>query len=466
LAHNLYIYSDMALEKHAPALPTIAIVGRPNVGKSTLFNRLTKSRKALVAPVPGTTRDRRESVVTRDNYKFKLIDTGGMGFDDQLEFNREIEQQISRALECADLVWLVVDFREGLNPYDQELYRKLQKSRKKILVVVNKADDPANTQTAMDFMQMTKEEVYPASASHGHGINALLEKTAELIPAIITEQQENGEQEDRPLRIAFLGRPNVGKSSIVNRILGDMRMIVSDKSGTTREAIELPITIEGEDYILIDTAGLKRKAKTHGHLDKISSLNALASLERVDVAVLVLEAGHDIAVQDAKIASEILERKRAVVMALNKWDKAPKSRIAQKEFLEDVREKLRFLPYVELVKVCSLDGQGFNALFKAIHKAAGQYTRKIQTSDINRIIEATVSRTPPPSKERSNTRIYYGLQTGVRPPTFAFYTNNPERITTDYTRYFENQLRYHLGLKGTPIVIQWRAKTSRQKRNR
>lgn len=454
----------------ATRLPVIAVVGRPNVGKSTLFNRLTRSRQALVAPVPGTTRDRREGAVAWPPYRFALVDTGGMGFDRAEAFSAEVEAQISRAVADADLIWLLLDVTEGLTPYDEALHRWVVRQGKPFLVVVNKGDSPQRRRELAEFYALGVERLYAVSAEHGYGVTELLEGSAEVVPGLVetaaagepASREEDAEGADRPLRVVFLGRPNVGKSSLVNRILGDARMIVSPTAGTTREAIELPFEAYGREVVLVDTAGLRRRSRTKEYLDKLSALNALGALNRVDVAVLVLDAADEVAGQDARIANAIVEHQRAVVIAANKWDRVPRGQ--GKAVEADIRERLRFLPYAALVRTSATEGQGLERLFRAIGQAAEQFNRRIQTADLNRVVEATELRTPPPARGRSRTRVYYGVQTGRRPPSFAFYTNHPEQIQPAYTRFFENQLRYHFGLKGTPIRIQWRERPARAKR--
>jgi GTP-binding protein len=450
--------------EHGPPPPVIALVGRPNVGKSTLFNRLTRSRQALVATLPGTTRDRREGAAQFGPWRFTLVDTGGMGFGLGLAFSAAVEAQIATAVERADYLWVVLDAKEGLNPFDAELHRWVMRSGKPYRLLVNKADNPARRGDLAEFYRLGSERIHPVSALHGSGLEELLEASAGDLPGLKAGQEalpsHEGEPEAGPLRVAFLGRPNVGKSSLVNRILGEARMIVSPVPGTTREAVETPFRIYDRDYVLVDTAGIRRKARTTEHLEKIGVLHSLGALVRVQVAVLVVDALETPAVQDARIAGYILDHRRAVVVALNKWDRIAKARA--KDVEAEFRERLRFLEFAPFVRTSALEGEGLPQLFKEIAAAAEQFGRRIQTADLNRMVQAATLRATPPAQGRSATRIHYGLQVSTRPPAFRFFTNHPRQIDTSYTRYFERQLRFHFGLKGTPLQIDWQSTRSRE----
>ncbi len=457
--------------------PVIVLVGRPNVGKSTLFNRLTRSRQALVTAVAGTTRDRREGRVDDEDYRFRLVDTGGMGFGMGLEFSTEVEAQIEQAVAGADYVWVLLDAKEGLNPFDAQLYRWVRRHGKAFAGVINKADNPSRRENLAEFYALGGERLYAISAAHGLGVPALLEATARELPAlrrpatVPVAAADDGEaspaaartrapREAGALRVAFLGRPNVGKSSLVNRILGRDRMIVSEVPGTTREAVETPFEAFGRSYVLVDTAGIRRRSRTKEHLEKIGVLHSLGALNWVQVAVLVVDASGEVATQDARIAQYITEARRAVVVALNKWDCVEGEAARAKTLEADIRERLRFLEYATFVRTSALEGSGVEALFQAIERAAAQFRREIQTADLNRVVQAATLRFPPPAQGRSQTRIHYGTQVGTEPPAFRFFANHPEQIDAAYTRFFENQLRHHFGMEGTPIRIDWRGRSN------
>lgn len=466
----------LAVEPVLREVPILALVGRPNVGKSTLFNRLTRSRDALVAAVPGVTRDRREALVEREDLRFRLVDTGGMAFDKAATFGPQIQEQILAAVGQAGLVWLIVDAAEGVNPYDEELARVLRASGRPWLVIANKAEGPERLGRLGEFFRLGAADVRAVSALQGSGISDALAAAGTLAPVLrrmpeaAVSPASGGSAEAtsaRPgetdaIRVAFVGRPNVGKSSLLNAILGEPRFIVSDVPGTTREAVDVEVIVEGERYRLVDTAGLRRKARTTRYLDKLSAVNTLQALDRAEVAVLVLDATEGAVDQDAHIAGHILERGRACVLALNKWDLvvagAQAASRASSDVEEDIEHALSFLHVPEVVRLSALAHTGLKHLFRAVRTAHRQYSRTVATADLNRVLHMVTGHTPPPARGRSPTRVQYGVQTGTRPPAFRLFTNHPEQVRKEYTRFIEQQLRYHLGLEGTPLRIEWRGK--------
>lgn len=521
----------MALRAKPPQedLPVVALVGRPNVGKSTLFNSLTRTRDALVAPVPGVTRDRRDAIVERDGLRFRLVDTGGMPFDKATPFGAEVERQIAFALSAAAIVWVIVDAADGLNPYDVELARRVRSGGRPWLVIANKAEGLERMGRLGEFYRLGAPQVVGVSALHRRGLGEALAASLELVPSLrIAEQRRapppslpsppsrpsppsafarpenntaarpenkpaarpelssaarqapHGSGEERAeetvppaqteamqpgaIRVAFVGRPNVGKSSLVNAILGQPRFIVSDIPGTTREAVDVLVEVEGERYILVDTAGLRRKARTTGYLDKLSAVNTLHALDRAEVAVLVLDASERSVDQDARIAGQILERSRACVVALNKWDRVQGGNRPPQDVQGDIEHALRFLSLAEPVRVSAVAGTGLRHLFRAIRVAHRQFTRTVPTVDLNRALQIVAQHTPPPARGRAPTRVFYGTQTGTRPPTFKIFTNHPEQVRSEYTRFVEHRLRYHFGFEGTPLRIEWSGREKRDAR--
>ncbi|MCZ6533313.1 MAG: ribosome biogenesis GTPase Der [SAR324 cluster bacterium] len=452
----------------APPQPVaaIALVGRPNVGKSTLFNRLVGSRKALVAATPGLTRDRRVEEVRFNGFHFLLVDTGGMAYDPDGAFSTEIVAQVEAGVESAAAVWLMVDAVEGLNPFDTELYRWLLRGQKPVFVIVNKADNVQRMTDLSDFYALGAEHILALSAIHGHGIEQALTQTAAVVPIREAEVESGDPLAERPVRITFLGRPNVGKSSLVNLIVDDARMIVSEVAGTTREAVDVPFERQGQSYLLIDTAGIRRRARTKEYLEKIGVLSSLGALRRTDVTVLVLDASEPIAEQDARIASYILEQRRGIVIAMNKWDLLAGNAKKIKEFEFIMERKLRFLQFAPRVRISAVDGSGLEQLFKEIQTVYENFSRRIQTADLNRVVQMSVLRRSPPAQGRVPTKVFYGSQVRERPPTFCFVTNHPKQIRESYTRYMEGQLRYHFGLKGTPLHILWKGRREEGKQNR
>ena len=444
-----------------PQAPLIALVGRTNVGKSTLFNRLTHRRKALVAPTPGLTRDRREEEVRRDGLFFRVADTGGLEFDSSVPLSTEIARQVDAALAEASVIWFVVDAAAGLTPLDEEIHRWLLRRGKPMLVIANKSDHTRRREETAEFFTLGAAEIYPLSAIHGRGVDDALEATANVIPSMRVEDSGAGAAGTPSLptiRVALIGRPNVGKSSLVNAILGEARMIVSDLPGTTREPVDSQVEFGARQFTLIDTAGLRRKARTVDPIEKLGAITSIGALERCDVAVLVLDAEQGIADQDAKIASYILDQRRGIVIALNKWDAVENDGVRAQRVSEAAEDKLRFLDFATTLRTSARTGIGIKQLFQEVQKAYEHFTREVQTADLNRVIEAVSVHHAPPSKGRSATRILYGTQVSSRPPVFRFFCNHLEKMSPAYTRYFADQLRYHFDLSGTPIDIQWRNK--------
>jgi GTP-binding protein len=357
----------------------------------------------------------------------------------------------------------------------------VQTSGRPWLLIANKAEGPERLGRVGEFHRLGAPEVIPLSALNGHGIDAALEASAVLVPQL--RKGANSEPgEASPIRVAFVGRPNVGKSSLLNAILGERRFIVSEIAGTTREAVDIHVTVEGERFSLVDTAGLRRKARTTEYLDKLSAVNTLQALDRAEVAVLVLDASAGPVDQDARIAGHILERHRACVVALNKWDLvagASKQGLGglsggaahssgsprygdrtPQDVQADIEHSLRFLGLAELVRVSALRGTGLRHLFRAIRTAHRHYTRMISTADLNRVVQIITRHTPPPARGRAPTKVHYGVQTGTRPPSFRLFTNHPEQVRAEYSLFMEHQLRYHFGLSGTPLKIEWSGRES------
>ena len=441
-------------------LPVIALVGRVNVGKSTLFNRLTRSRKALVAPLPGLTRDRREQTVDMHGYRFNLVDTGGLEFERGEALAHEVKSQVEQAVAGSQLVWLVVDGTQELSPLDQDIFLWLKKQGLPLHVLVNKADNAQRKQNMGDYFRLGADVLLPISAMHGHGIEEVLEAANQVIPILAPEETDEAETDEAQsaIRVTFLGRPNVGKSSLVNAILGSPRMIVSPIAGTTREAIDLPFTFHEQEFLLIDTAGIRRRARTTEYVDKIGALSSLGALRRAHVAVVVIDAMDGITEQDARIVGYVLEQRRALVIAVNKWDLLAHNSRQAEDVIKDIQHQLRFAPFAPLVKTSGLDNIGITKLFGEIRAVSQQFSRTIQTADLNRVVQAIFMQHPPPAYQHKPVNLFYGTQVRTRPPSFSIATNRPQGIREDYTRFFENQLRFHFGFKGTPLEVTWRGR--------
>jgi len=446
----------------------VAIVGRPNVGKSTLFNRLVGRRSAIVEKMPGVTRDRNYGISKYHGYEFIAIDTGGFEPVAESSLRKQMVQQARLAVEEADCVLFIVNAQEGWTPADGEIYRTLVEANTKLYVVVNKADNPRLEEESSDFYQLGVETIYPVSAEHNRGIDGLLEEVNHLVPLKMEEKQVYDEEDDRskePIAVAVIGKPNAGKSSIVNALLRKERMIVDSVSGTTRDPVDSHCSYEGREYLLVDTAGIRRRGKVSQKIETFSIVSALKSIERADVTLLIIDAEEGITEQVMKIAGYANERKKSLLIVMNKWDLVKKDGKTLKQVEEEVYDRLGFIGFAPILFVSAKTGQRVPQIFEKILIVHAQYVRRIQTSDLNTILQLIVNQHPPPSKSGRPTKVYYGNQVSVAPPTFVFMTNNPEKTNFAYERYIANQFRYHFGFEGTPLNFIWRKKKSARSRN-
>ena len=446
----------------------VAIVGRPNVGKSTLFNRLVGRRSAIVEKMPGVTRDRNYGISKYHGYEFIAIDTGGFEPVAESSLRKQMVQQARLAVEEADCVLFIVNAQEGWTPADGEIYRTLVEANTKLYVVVNKADNPRLEEESSDFYQLGVETIYPVSAEHNRGIDGLLEEVNQLVPLKMEEKQVYDEEDDRskePIAVAVIGKPNAGKSSIVNALLRKERMIVDSVSGTTRDPVDSHCNYEGREYLLVDTAGIRRRGKVSQKIETFSIVSALKSIERADVTLLIIDAEEGITEQVMKIAGYANERKKSLLIVMNKWDLVKKDGKTLKQVEEEVYDRLGFISFAPILFVSAKTGQRVPQIFEKILIVHGQYVRRIQTSDLNTILQLIVNQHPPPSKSGRPTKVYYGNQVSVAPPTFVFMTNNPEKTNFAYERYIANQFRYHFGFEGTPLNFIWRKKKSARSKN-
>ena len=434
--------------------PIIAIVGRPNVGKSTLFNRLSRSRGALVDDQPGITRDRLYASIRWEDIPLTIIDTGGFDDSDHDLLLKPVREQVSKAIDEADRIIFMVDATEGVMPGDEEIADMLRRSQKKILLAVNKVDGSEHAHLAMDFYTMGVDEAYPVSAAHGYGLKALMANVVKELPKLAPEV-EDGTQ----IRVAVLGRPNVGKSSLINRILGLDRLLVSDLPGTTRDSVDTLFSWQRKEYLLIDTAGIRRIGRVKEKIEKFSVIKALGSLDRCHIAVVLLDAAAGIADQDARICGYAFDRGRGLVLAVNKWDLVKKDP-ERKKFLEEaIKRQLKFVPFAPKINLSALTGERVKKLFEKINEVHGQFCKRISTGAVNRAIEEMVQRRPPPRTGRGGRlKFFYATQTGVRPPTFVVFVNMPQMVHFSYRRFMINQLREHFGLDNTPISLIFRKK--------
>ncbi|MBF0225958.1 MAG: ribosome biogenesis GTPase Der [Desulfobacterales bacterium] len=437
--------------------PIVAIVGRPNVGKSTLFNRITKKRDAIVDDIPGVTRDSHYADAKWDDIEFTLIDTGGFIEKDGDAFSDDIKILVKQAVEESDVIIALFDGKNGLSPFDFDIANMLRGASKPIFFVVNKIDCFKHEDNIYDYHQLGIEKLYSISAEHGHGIYDLLD---EIIKTFPLDNYKESDEYENIIKIAIVGRPNVGKSSIVNKILNKKRMLVSDIPGTTRDSIDSLFEIDGQKYLLIDTAGIRKKSKVSEKLEKFSIIKALTSLERCHIALIVLDAEQGVSDQDIKIAGYAFERGRACIFLINKWDLIEKDGKAEKEFFEKIRYEAKFLQFAPMLTVSALTGKRILKIFPVVNEIYKQYSTRISTSQVNKIFEHALESTQPPMVKGKRIKVYFSSQTSVKPPTFVCFSNYPESIHFSYERYLVNQIREQSGLDKTPIRIFFRQRTS------
>lgn len=427
--------------------PIIAIVGRPNVGKSTLFNMLAGEKISIVKDYPGVTRDRIYADITWLNHSMSLIDTGGIDMDTSDVMLSHMREQANIAIDTADVILFVTDVRQGLVDSDFKVADMLRKSGKPVVLVVNKVDDFEKFMPDVyEFYNLGIGDPYPVSASSKLGIGDMLDAVLEHIAAEKLEE----EIDERP-KIAIVGKPNAGKSSLVNKLVGENRVIVSEIAGTTRDAIDTEIIRDGKEYIFIDTAGIRRKNKIKEDLERYSIIRTVAAIERSDVVILMIDATEGVTEQDAKIAGIAHERGRGLIIAVNKWDAVEKDNHTVKEYTNRVREILSFVPYAEIVFISALTGQRTRRLFDLIEKVIQFHSLRIQTGVLNEILMEAVAMQQPPSDKGKRLKIFYMTQVSTKPPTFVVFVNRKELMHFSYQRYIENRIRDTFGFTGTPI---------------
>jgi GTPase len=428
--------------------PIVAIIGRPNTGKSTFFNRVTRTQNAIVDNMPGVTRDRHYGDAVWDNFHFSLVDTGGFVEGDTDAFAPEIRAQVAQAIEDADAVIFLLDGKNGVSPFDRDLVEILRTSAKPAFYVVNKIDGAEKEAALYDFYALGVETLFPVSAAHGYGVGDLLDTLIEVLPKN-TEAVSGADN----IKLAIVGRPNAGKSSLINRIIGKNRLVVSDVPGTTRDAIDTACNIEGKAYTLIDTAGIRRKGKVSARLEKFSVIKALRSLDRCDVALVVLDASEGITDQDIHIAGYANDRKCGIVFLLNKWDLIDTDDTPAKYFYDEMNMSAKFAAFAPVMTISAKTGLRVKKIFATINEVHRQYATRIGTGELNRIFEKAVERTPPSLHRGRRIKLYYVSQVTTKPPTFVCFTNSPEGVHFSYQRYLLNQIRTASGLNKTPLRL-------------
>ncbi|MDR1616607.1 MAG: ribosome biogenesis GTPase Der [Syntrophomonadaceae bacterium] len=428
--------------------PVVAIVGRPNVGKSTLFNRLAGKRKAIVEDIPGVTRDRLYENIDWDGREFIIIDTGGIRFDEGDIFTREIKLQARLAIEEADVIVLVLDSQQGLTEEDIQVADLLRRSDKTVVIAANKVEDFTKHLNYYEFYNLGLGDPIPVSSMHGLNINELLDAIVSDFP-VRTQEEENSDV----IKLALLGRPNVGKSSLVNAFLDENRVIVSDIPGTTRDAIDTHLVYNKQKYTLIDTAGIRKKSRIRETTEKYSVVRSIRSIERADVVLIIIDAAEGVLEQDKRIAGIVHEEGKANIIVVNKWDIIKKDQYTMNKFDKDIRVEMKFLAYTPIMYVSALTKQRIFKILDLANFVAEQHNRRINTGELNRVINEAQRLNPLPGGGGKKIKITYSTQVSTAPPTFVFFANRPEMVHFSYLRYLDNVLRTNFGFEGTPLRL-------------
>lgn len=438
-------------------MPLVAIVGRPNVGKSTLFNRLVGRRKAIVDDMPGVTRDRNYETVTRFDAPFILIDTGGFEpvSDDRLL--QQMREQSRLAMEEADVIIFLMDGRAGLTPSDVEVVEMLRRVKKPVFYVVNKVDGEKLENEAADFYTLGVDTLHTISAEHNRGVGDLMEEVVAALPKI-----SNRADDEDITKIAVVGRPNVGKSSLVNRLLGFERVVANPTPGTTRDSVDTMFSCNKKRYLLIDTAGIRRKGKTTQKLEKYSVVDSLRSIERADVALIVINAEEGVTEQDERIAGYAYEAGKGCIFVVNKWDAVEKDNRTLGKFVEQIKTEFKYLAFAPIVFVSAKSGLRINRVMEEVERVMAQYTKRVSTADLNRVFSEAVDTHHAPLSHGRRVKFYYSTQVGTKPPTFIVFTNQPEGVHFSYERYLINTFREAFDFTGTPLRIIFRGRDRRE----
>ena len=434
--------------------PLVAIVGRPNVGKSTLFNKITGQRISIVEDTPGVTRDRIYADASWLDKNFTLVDTGGIEPSSKDEILQQMRRQAQLAIETADVVILMTNVRDGVTANDQDVASMLLKAQKKIVLAVNKVDNIGDPPMEFyEFYNLGLGDPIAISSTHGLGVGDLLDEVTHKFP----DDAETGEDEDE-IKVAVIGKPNAGKSSLINKILGEDRVIVSDIAGTTRDAIDSHYEKDGQKYLFIDTAGMRKRGKIDENVERYSVVRSLAAVDRSDVCIIMIDASEGVTEQDTKVAGYAHEQGRACIFAVNKWDLIEKDNKTVKQFTDRVRDMFAFMSYAKIVFISAKTGQRVNKLLEEIKLVNEQHKRRITTGMLNDVVNEATHKQQPPSDKGRRLKIYYGTQVSVAPPTFVIFANSKELFHYSYLRFIENQIRENFGFEGTPIKLIVREK--------
>ena len=438
--------------------PTVAIIGKPNVGKSTFFNYIVGSRISIVEDTPGVTRDRVYAETNWRGRNFTIVDTAGIEPESEDIIISQMREQAKIAIDIADVIIFLTDVKQGVTAVDEEIAVMLKKSQKPVVLVCNKADNiNKDRDDVYEFYNLGIGDPYPVSAANALGIGDVLDAIFEKLPA-----KMEGEDEDDRIRVAVIGKPNVGKSSLINKILGQNRAIVSSIAGTTRDAIDTEYENEHGKYVLIDTAGIRRKSKVTESIEKFSIMRTLLAIERSDVCLMMIDANEGVTDQDAKIAGEAHEAGKGIIIVVNKWDEYEKETGTLERYKKEIYEKLSYLSYAPIIFISAKTGQRVDKLFGMINNVAEQNAMRISTSVLNQVINEAISIVQPPSDKGKRLKILYGTQVSTKPPTFVIFVNNKELFHFSYERYLVNQIRKEFGLEGTPVRMIAREKLEKE----
>ncbi len=433
------------------AKPVVAIVGRQNVGKSTLINRLAGRRVAIIEDLPGTTRDRLVADVSWRGYDFTLVDTGGIEINPQTSIARSVNEQVKKAIADADLVLFLVDVTDGLTPVDQEVADMLRQTRKPVIVVVNKVDNAKLEAEAAEFYQLGLGDPFPVSAHHGRGTAELLDKIISMMPA-----PSPAEPETELVKVAIVGRPGVGKSMLLNSLVGEERVIVSDTPGTTRDAVDTLLDVSGRSVLLIDTAGIRRRGRVEGGVERYSVMRAHQAIDRADIVLLVVEATEPLTAQDLHIAGYIQEAVKGIILVINKWDLVSSAQMS--EWDAYIKEQLRFMPYAKVLYISAKTGQNIDRIIPEVLQIHEERQKRLTTAVVNNVIQQAVASHPMPRRGGRQLKLFYATQAEVNPPTFVFFVNDPKLVHFSYQRFLENRLRAVFSFAGTPIRLVFKGR--------
>lgn len=439
------------VEEEVP--PLIAIVGRPNVGKSRLYNRMTRTRFAIVEDMPGVTRDRQYGDGEWDDRLFQVVDTGGFEPDSTDELLRQMREQAQLAIDEADIVFFMVDARAGVTPADREIAQMLRQVQRPVYLLANKIDNEDQELLATEFYELGFPVVWPLSAEHGTGYGEVMEDIGTQLPLRVERDED-----DTQIRVAVVGRPNAGKSTFINKLLGENRLLTSDTPGTTRDAINTILRTDSHEYLFIDTAGIRRKKRIYELIEKYSVVQAFKALDRADIAIVMLDATQPFSSQDQRIAGLAHDKGCGMIFVLNKWDLVKKDHKTAEKYVQQVRDTFKFAPYAPVVTISAATGQRVHKLLELINDVHAQYTRRISTSDANEFLTQALRRRSPPQSSSRKMKFYFVSQVSTRPPTFMFSVNNPGLLHFSYQRFLINNLREMFGFKGVPIKVFYRGR--------